>query len=227
MKVTTLNYSPEIGNIYIIGEEGEPAIVVDFGYNKNHCLENYLNKHHQGKYIIFLTHGHYDHISGLADLDLDSKLPIICVCQDEFEYLFDKTLNLSEEVFGKEIKISENLPFYKFEDEDEFYINSKTLGIENKSSTNSYKIQIIETPFHTKGSTCFYFPEEKVIFTGDTLFKLCIGRYDLKGSCPRFIRSSLDKLKKIPDDVAMYPGHGSSSTMGFEKVNNDFLNGNL
>ena len=223
MKVTLLNYSPEIGNTYVVGEEGDPAIVIDAGYNKNHCLENYIEKHHGGKAILFLTHGHFDHIAGLANLNKPSCFQLICICEDEFEYLFDESLHLGSDFFGEEIEIRDDLPFYKFSDEDEFYFNYKKGSVSSNKDTDSYLIKIIQTPFHTPGSSCIYFPEEKIIFTGDTLFRLSIGRSDLKGSCPRLIDQSLDKLKKLDDDVIAYPGHGRATTIGFEKSFNEFL----
>lgn len=218
MKVTKLNYSPEIGNIYVVGEEGEPAIIIDFGYNNNDCLVNYVRKHHNGCLAILLTHGHFDHIAGLETLNKENS-PLICVSEKEFDYLFDDSLNLGSSFFGKVLQIKEDLKFYKFEDED--ILVFKYVDKENKD--RKYKIRVIETPFHTSGSTCFYFEEDRLLFTGDTLFKLSIGRSDLKGSCPRFMVSSLSKLFSLPPETKIYPGHGETTSLEYEIKFNPYL----
>ncbi len=85
-------------------------------------------------------------------------------------------------------------------------------------------VKIIETPGHTEDGICIVFEKEKVIFTGDTLFKNTIGRTDLEGGDYNKIMESLEKLKKYPDDFKVYPGHGRETTIGEEKQNNPFLN---
>ncbi|HBS03193.1 MAG TPA: hypothetical protein DEA63_04975, partial [Firmicutes bacterium] len=65
-KVAKLCFDPSFCNTYVLGGEGEPALIVDPGYNKSGALNRYLNKHHQGKILgVFLTHGHFDHFLGL------------------------------------------------------------------------------------------------------------------------------------------------------------------
>ncbi len=76
---------------------------------------------------------------------------------------------------------------------------------------------------HTPGSVCFHFPDEKVLFTGDTLFAGSVGRTDLPGGDGRAMARSLAVLKELPDDLTIYAGHGSSTTMAHEKKSNYFL----
>ena len=85
------------------------------------------------------------------------------------------------------------------------------------------KIQVIHTPFHTKGSVCYYFLNNKLLFSGDTLFKGSIGRDDLPNSDPSKIKQSLEILKKLPKECKIYPGHGNNSTLEFELNYNYFL----
>jgi glyoxylase-like metal-dependent hydrolase (beta-lactamase superfamily II) len=75
----------------------------------------------------------------------------------------------------------------------------------------------ISTPGHTPGSVCFYFQKEKVIFTGDTLFKDGIGRYDFSYSDKKDLFKSLKKILSLPDEMLVYPGHGEKTVIGDEK----------
>ncbi|MCQ2341267.1 MAG: MBL fold metallo-hydrolase [Paludibacteraceae bacterium] len=84
-------------------------------------------------------------------------------------------------------------------------------------------LQIILTPGHKEDAVCFYFPEEKTIFTGDTLFQESIGRTDLPGGDMGQLIHSLNELKKLPEDTLVYPGHGYQTTIGHEKDFNPYL----
>lgn len=84
--------------------------------------------------------------------------------------------------------------------------------------------ELLFTPGHSPGSLCLYNAEEKVIISGDVLFQMSIGRYDLPGGDEQTLLDSIrQKLLVLPADVKVYPGHGSSTTIGFEKMYNPFL----
>ncbi len=83
---------------------------------------------------------------------------------------------------------------------------------------------VIATPGHTKGSCCYYFEENKVLLSGDTLFQDSVGRTDLPtGSMSTLVRSVHEKLMVLPDDVVVYPGHGECTSIGHERKYNAFL----
>ncbi len=88
----------------------------------------------------------------------------------------------------------------------------------NKVKSNKFQYKIIETPGHTRDSITFYFEKDKIMFVGDFIFRNSIGRTDLGGSDPAMIKSLNDFLK-YPDDIVLYPGHGPTTTLGYEKNN--------
>jgi len=83
--------------------------------------------------------------------------------------------------------------------------------------------RVIHTPGHTKGSCCFVCEDEKVMFTGDTLFKGSIGRYDFPGGDHDTILLSLQKLKTRTQNYKIYPGHGDFTTLNDEKAHNPYM----
>ena len=82
---------------------------------------------------------------------------------------------------------------------------------------------MISTPGHSPGCVCFYFPDVHAVFTGDTLFQSSVGRTDLPGGSARALTESLKKLRDLPDETTVFPGHGPETTIGIEKRTNYFL----
>jgi glyoxylase-like metal-dependent hydrolase (beta-lactamase superfamily II) len=87
-----------------------------------------------------------------------------------------------------------------------------------------FEIQVLHTPGHTPGGVCYYFPQEGVVFSGDTLFCGSVGRTDLPGgSMSALVRSVREKVFSLPDLTLVYPGHGEPTKISSEKQNNPFL----
>ena len=83
---------------------------------------------------------------------------------------------------------------------------------------------MLSTPGHTPGGVCYYFPNEKILFSGDSLFKESVGRTDFKeGSREALVTAIKEKLFVLPDEVAVYPGHMGATTIGHEKEYNPFI----
>ncbi len=177
-------------------------MIVDPGCNKNSCLTNYVTKHHQGKILgILLTHGHFDHFAGLNSFPKVDDFPVFLSTEDA-PCLDDPKKNASF-YLSSPITLEKNISPYFVEDGDEV-----TLG--------GLSFQVLATPFHTRGSVCFYFPQEKTVFTGDTLFHLGIGRDDLHWAMPKSKETSLRKLFKLPPDTKVASGHGPMTTLANE-----------
>jgi len=87
----------------------------------------------------------------------------------------------------------------------------------NEKKENIFSYEIIKTPGHARDSLAFYFPEEKVMFTGDFIFLNTCGRCDLETSSVLDMKASLHKISKYPSDIIIYPGHGESTILGAEK----------
>lgn len=93
----------------------------------------------------------------------------------------------------------------------------------NSTSVNDFNFEVIHNPGHTSDSVSFYFKQDKIMFVGDFIFKGTIGRTDLDTGNDLDMMDSLEKLKKYPDDIHIYPGHGSSTYLEYEKENNMYL----
>ena len=110
---------------------------------------------------------------------------------------------------------------------DEIINKYKCKVIDYKSEKNnkikSFNFAVIENYGHTMDSVSFYFKKEKVMFTGDFIFKESIGKYNFEDE--EIMINSLKSFCKLDDDIVIYPGHGESSTVGYEKENNYFLRG--
>ena len=112
------------------------------------------------------------------------------------------------------LKSKYNVPIYKYSN-----LNEENINIDE------FNFDIIYTKGHTDDSITFYFKEDKVMFTGDFLFKSTIGRMDLPTGNMLEMKKSINKIINYDDDIKVYPGHGASTTLGLEKKYNDYLNG--
>lgn len=186
-------------NCYIVmDEKTKDAVVLDPG-GDGEMLERAIKDMKANVKSILLTHGHMDHVGGV-------------------EYLSDKL----------------NVPFYiskideEYMEKDNYVFGSIRnangyLEDGNELSFGSLNIKVIATPGHTKGGLCFLIEDK--LFTGDTLFQGSIGRTDfIGGSFPEIIDSIKTKLLPLGDEIEVYPGHGSKSSIGYEKGYNMYLN---
>ncbi len=205
MNVETVIVGPFEVNCYIVWGKEKQALVIDPGHDAA-SLEAALKSNGLTVAAYLLTHGHADHLCALADLHAACPAPFYIHAED-FKW-----------AFGQQNQIQ---PYYPVP-------GKPATGFIQPETAEHWTIadlsfQCLETPGHTKGCVCYYFEQEKVIFTGDTLFKGTCGRTDLPGGDGRVLAKSLRKLAALPDDVTVYAGHNESTTIGCEKRTNFFM----
>lgn len=187
-------------NTYLVINEKKECIIIDPNDDFLNITKFVYKNDLHVKYLI-LTHGHFDHIIGLKKL-YDKYNCKIIINKYDLEMLFNEKIN-SSNVFYNNIKFNKN----DFKNDDFIFINNDCL-----IKLIDIDFSIIFTPFHTLGSICLYLKEYNILFTGDTLFKNCIGRYDLVNSVSdiNVIKTSLNKIYQLNLNTKVYPGHGES-----------------
>lgn len=193
-------------NCYIVGSNNtKEAAIIDPGADFNK-INNKINELGLTPKIIILTHAHADHIGAVQDF-VSSYGSLVYIHKDDVELLKDSNKNFSKVLTGKNISI---IPDVVLEDKDEILLGD-------------LKFEIIHTPGHTKGGICV--KVGNIMMTGDTLFNKSIGRTDFPGgSFDEIINSIQEKIFTFDDDIIIYPGHNSPSTIKSEKLGNPFVN---
>ncbi|MBQ0008939.1 MAG: MBL fold metallo-hydrolase, partial [Firmicutes bacterium] len=203
-------YSRVACNCYVMYNANNDAFLVDPGYSLNNGLIDHIKKLNKNIKAILITHGHYDHIYALKDVLELYKDAKVYILRDEKDFLVDPSLNLTDKDYN-ELGIE---TFSFMPQNIEFLDDGDIINVVG------YEIKVIATPFHTKGSCCYYVESEKVLFTGDTLFYTTIGRSDLPTGSNKTISSSLKKLVGLPEGIKVYPGHGFITDLDREKKYN-------
>lgn len=192
-------------NCYFLYREGQSNVIFIDPADNGKYIYDKLQENGFNVEAILLTHGHFDHIMG-ANVLRELSGAKVYILEEDKVLIRDPYVNVSAQWAKK----------YTME-ADEFLKDGQELCFGDK------KCKVIATPGHTIGSCCFYFEEDKILIAGDTLFCESVGRTDLPtGSMSKLQRSVKDKLMVLPDDVKVYPGHGPSTTIGYEKENNPF-----
>lgn len=192
-------------NCYLVTDEmTKQALVIDPGVPSDELNEALLG--FELKYIL-LTHGHFDHIYGSASLkDLYPGVKI-CIHKADEKCLNDPEWNLVGDYSG-------SLPEIKAD----VLLND---GDELEFADTAFKV--LHTPGHSLGSVCFVDEKNKIIFSGDTLFCLTVGRTDFIGGSFEDMMASVKKLSLFDDEFAVYPGHNRATTIGFERKRNRYM----
>lgn len=193
-------------NCYFVYEEGKTEVLFFDPADRGDFIYQGLADNGFTVAAILLTHGHFDHIWGLERLKELSGAKVYAY-EEELKLCENARMNVSAGA-GRACEIT---PDVLLKDGEELTI----AGI---------PVRVIATPGHTAGSCCYYFEKDKILLSGDTLFEESVGRTDLPtGSMSTLVQSIREKLMVLPEDVKVYPGHGSYTTIGYEKMNNPFL----
>ena len=211
MTVQVFTFNVFQTNCFVCHDQGE-AVVIDPGCadpKEQQAVVAYIQKHNLTVSHLLLTHAHIDHIFGCAFLSEQygqsfqmhrSDLPLLKHGPEQAR------------LFGVSFQAApENVLFLEEGDCVTFG------GIEWK---------VLLTPGHSPGSICFFDEVNRLVFSGDVLFQHSIGRTDLwKGSLSQLMGSIFQKVLPLGDDVKVYPGHGPTTTVGIERLQNPFLTG--
>ncbi|TAH75033.1 MAG: MBL fold metallo-hydrolase [Anaerolineaceae bacterium] len=204
--IKTLVLGSVQNNCYIVrNQNSKEVLVIDPGDNVD-TIEKYLKENDLECKAIFLTHGHFDHITAAPELKDLTNAPIYAH-EAEVELLKDTELNASA-YMGKKVSVHPDI----------LLKDKEVLKIAGLSW------QVIYTPGHTKGGVCYYLHDHGIVFSGDSLFYESIGRTDFPtGNHQMLIEAIHNQLMVLEDSIEVYPGHGRPTTIGHERKNNPYL----
>ncbi len=211
LNIKKFTFNPLQSNCYVVSDETAECVVIDDGaYTaaEQQVVIDFIRDNHLLPTHHLLTHAHPDHCFGAASIAATFSLlpevhvadqPLIAAMNDQCEYILHEPLR-------------EAFPAVRhyFTEQETYVVGSHTL-------------RILLTPGHSPGSVCFLCDAEQVLFAGDTLFFGGIGRTDFIGGSMLHIMQSLRILCQLDDVVAVYPGHGGNTTIGYECATNPFI----
>ena len=192
MTITILPLGMLQTNCYILAN-GSRCLAIDPGGEPEKVLA-FLEKEGLALEAVLLTHGHFDHVGGVAALAAETDCPV---------YLCEEDLTLPAAMTAG--------PLY----------HTHSYGEGDRLTLAGMDFTVLHTPGHTPGSVCLQFGEH--LFTGDTLFAGSCGRTDFPGSSPAAMKQSLSRLAALEENFHVYPGHGEGTTLDEEKRYNPFL----
>lgn len=206
VKVLRYIVGPVCTNCYLlINQQRQELLIIDPGEQAD-LLERQIEKSGATPVAILLTHGHFDHAMAAQELQEKYQIPVYAH-EAEQETLENPDLNLCGMV-----------------GEYHIYHADHYLKDEQVIELAGFSIRVMHTPGHTVGGACYYISDQKILFSGDTLFQESVGRTDFpKGSASDLVRSIREKLMPLPDDVEVYTGHGENTLIGYERIHNPFL----
>ncbi|RKY62448.1 MAG: MBL fold metallo-hydrolase [Candidatus Neomarinimicrobiota bacterium] len=204
MIIESIITGPFVENSWILGDsQTRHAIIFDPGDNASTIVAK-LSELGLTPIFILNTHAHPDHIGAAAELQKRFEL-LFAIHEDDIP-IFNSARDTAQ-LLG--------LPNFQIPEITNFLHDGQLLEI------NSHHLQVMHTPGHTPGSVCFL--TGKHLFSGDTLFQGSIGRTDLPGGSSRQITASLKRLRQLPEDTRIYPGHGETTTIRKELETNPFF----
>lgn len=202
-------FNPVQVNTYILHDETKNCIIIDAGCftkEEEQNIVNYIEKKQLVVNKLVQTHGHFDHILGNNFLSQKYKLPLYAHKNAE---KFIKNLVNHAKLYNFEVQ--ESIPISNYLEEGD------SLNFGNS------ELKVIHVPGHSPGSLVYYSVESSFAIVGDVLFKGSIGRTDLEdGDLDLLLDGIYKKLYTLPEETTIFPGHGPSTTISYEKASNPF-----
>ena len=211
MNRTTFEVGTFEVNCSILSENGK-AIVVDPGADAT-LIRAELKKQELDLAAVLLTHAHFDHICAIPELQrVYPYLPVFI--SDADAKIVSHPFNQFPPDYPQVTGLKNVTP-------------AKDLGSFLTSMGWTTTVEVIDTPGHTPGGVCYLFKtgdgKQATLFSGDTLFCCSVGRTDFPGGDMATLQESLEKLKVLPKDTVVVPGHGIETTIARELASNPFL----
>ena len=197
-------------NCYVVSDKTGDCVIIDCGayYEEEKlAIEKYIKSNNLHPVHLIATHGHLDHNFGDAFITKTFGIPL------EIENS-DKAYVLAAD---------KQAAFFGIALDEPIVTDITTFNAGEHIKFGEHDIEVIATPGHSMGSVVLYIKDEKVAFTGDTLFRGSIGRTDFEGGSMLMIIQSLRMFVQFPDDITLLPGHGQKTTMGYELSHNPYL----
>ncbi len=203
-------FNPFSENTYVLYSDNKECIIFDPGCSnadEESTIITFLNEKNLVPQRLLLTHAHIDHVMGVRFISrkfgLKPELHIL-------DLPIYETAGSIAKMYG--------LPFQQGPAPDYFLEESNTIDIDGQ------QLSILFTPGHSPGSICYYSASNNFIISGDVLFNGSIGRTDLPGGDFNTLSNSIkSKLYVLPENTRVFAGHGESTTIGNEKLNNPFV----
>ncbi|MBQ2141898.1 MAG: MBL fold metallo-hydrolase, partial [Alistipes sp.] len=196
MEIKRLVFNPFRENTYVAWDDTKECIIIDAGNmvaGENRILKEFIEAHGLKPVMAVNTHGHFDHVGGVQWLKDTYGAQFACSSKDQF--IIDSTAGGT--MYG-----------FKCNEVPPIDVDLDTVGEIRFGETT---LRVIKTPGHTPGHVVLFNEADKTLFTGDTLFKESIGRTDLPGGDYSWImKSILEEVVPLGDDVTIYPGHEDS-----------------
>jgi len=208
MEIKRIVFNPLRENTYLVWDNTKECIIIDAGNmanGENRILAEMIDSRGLKPVMAVNTHGHFDHTGGVKFVCEEYGAKFACSSKDDFLMSREPST-----MYGLKCNPVPEIDI-DLDKCDELKFGDTTL-------------RVIKTPGHTPGHVSLYDAETKSLFTGDTLFRESIGRTDLPGGDYSWImRSILEQLVPLGDDVTIYPGHEGESTIGHEVLYNPFI----
>ena len=199
-------------NTYVVSDETRDCVIIDCGAyydDERKAITDYISTQGLKPCRLLATHGHWDHNLGIDTIYQTYGLQVEAAKEDEF-IITDIPRNF-QSIIGAPLR--RDYPAVgRFFDDDEII------------RFGTHELQILKTPGHSPGSVVFYCQQEHIAFTGDTLFRMSVGRTDFQGGSHEALMDSLHNvLAKLPPETVILPGHGPQSTISEEMKYNPYM----
>lgn len=205
--------NPLSENCYVVSDDSGEAVIIDCGAlydGEKAAISDYIDLEGLHPVAHILTHAHFDHLWGAGFLY--ERYGLAARCPEGDLPFFNNVEGQMREILGGHTMPCTTGPA------------GEAITPDSIIRFGTHQLTVIPTPGHTPGGVCFYCESEHVLFSGDSLFQLSIGRTDFPGGNHWSLISALHNLlRDLPDDVTIYPGHGPTTNAATERTSNPYL----